>query len=599
MVNLSKIRYLYLMMKNRIKRFKHLPIQKQFILISAVSIVLVVFLSVFSIASINGLMLSTASEHADLATDRFSNDLDSLLTKLDVITTSFQTDSIYKTLFNATDYKDISSDIINQVSENVSYIKSLYPDIADIAFVNNVVHWSSLYSEEDLLSMYKETVSNGKNLNRGLGLKKSSFLPFKDKSYYVYCSQTYYLGHPIGCIFFSLDMDKLSLTSSSNENAYYYLMDTNGNYHALNSSSKSVSQAIIPICQANYSKVTEGSSFSNKSKSYLIKMDYSSTASCYIISAVNITSVNKSSQGTLIKVTMIVVAIVFFVLLMLITLYVSLINPLNQFSNIIKTMEKERTRHLSAPIDIDGCMEVHDLGTAFTNMFSTIDELNVQIFDASSKLYEEKIRGQATEISYFRSQINPHFLYNVLELIRSQALLKDAPEIANIAIAMGKMYRYNTKGAPIVPFKDELEVTKAYVEIQKYRFKDKFDIFYNIPEEALKYRVIKMILQPLVENAIGHGIEPSLEKCTLYIGVNIKDTDLYIDIRDDGVGMSEEKLKEIRSLLSEKHIDSEKYVGILNTNARIKLQYGEEYGINIDSNESDGTVVQLHLPLER
>ncbi|MBQ3890432.1 MAG: histidine kinase, partial [Lachnospiraceae bacterium] len=396
-------------------------------------------------------MLSTASEHADLATDRFSNDLDSLLTKLDVITTSFQTDSIYKTLFNATDYKDISSDIINQVSENVSYIKSLYPDIADIAFVNNVVHWSSLYSEEDLLSMYKETVSNGKNLNRGLGLKKSSFLPFKDKSYYVYCSQTYYLGHPIGCIFFSLDMDKLSLTSSSNENAYYYLMDTNGNYHALNSSSKSVSQAIIPICQANYSKVTEGSSFSNKSKSYLIKMDYSSTASCYIISAVNITSVNKSSQGTLIKVTMIVVAIVFFVLLMLITLYVSLINPLNQFSNIIKTMEKERTRHLSAPIDIDGCMEVHDLGTAFTNMFSTIDELNVQIFDASSKLYEEKIRGQATEISYFRSQINPHFLYNVLELIRSQALLKDAPEIANIAIAMGKMYRYNTKGAPIVP----------------------------------------------------------------------------------------------------------------------------------------------------
>ncbi|MBP5453988.1 MAG: hypothetical protein J6Y09_05170 [Lachnospiraceae bacterium] len=361
------------MIKNRIKRFKHLPIQKQFILISAVSIVLVILLSVFSIASINGLMLSTASEHADLATARFSNDLDSLCTKLDVVTTSFQTDSIYKTLFNATDYKNISADIVNQVSENVSYIKSLYPDIADIAFVNNVVHWSSLYSEEDLLSMYKETVSNDKNLNRGLGLKKSSFLPFKDKSYYVYCSQTYYLGHPIGCIFFSLDMDKLSLTSSSSENAYYYLMDINGNYHALNSSSKSVSQAIIPICQANYSKVTEDTSFSNKSKSYLIKMDYSSTARCYIISAVNISSVNKSSQGTLIKVTMIVVAIVFFVLLMLITLYVSLINPLNQFSNIIKTMEKERTRHLSAPIDIDGCMEVHDLGTAFTNMFSTID----------------------------------------------------------------------------------------------------------------------------------------------------------------------------------------------------------------------------------
>ena len=159
MVKNVEIRYLYLMKENFVKRFKHQPIQKQFILISAVSIVLISLLSIFSITSINGMMLSTASEHADLATARFSNDLDSLCTKLDVVTTNFQTDSIYKTLFSASDYKDISSAIISEVSENVSYIKSLYPDIYDIAFVNDVVHWSSLYSEEDLQDMYKETLS--------------------------------------------------------------------------------------------------------------------------------------------------------------------------------------------------------------------------------------------------------------------------------------------------------------------------------------------------------------------------------------------------------------------------------------------------------
>ena len=185
----------------------------------------------------------------------------------------------------------------------------------------------------------------------------------------------------------------------------------------------------------------------------------------------------------------------------------------------------------------------------------------------------------------------------MLELIRSISLSHQVPEIASIAVAMGKMYRYNTKGAPIVPFSEELEMTKAYLEIQKYRFQDKFDIIYNIPEHILSVPVIKIILQPIVENSIQHGIEPSLNRCMLYIGCTIQDNDLCIEIRDDGVGMPPEKLHEMQTLLLDKNYDSTKYVGITNTNARLKLQYGNEYGVSIDSKENDGTIVTLRMPI--
>ena len=161
---------------------------------------------------------------------------------------------------------------------------------------------------------------------------------------------------------------------------------------------------------------------------------------------------------------------------------------------------------------------------------------------------------------------------------------------------MGKMYRYNAKGTNIVPFREELEMTKAYVEIQKYRFPNKFDIFYNVPEEALDIPVIKIILQPLVENSIQHGIEPSLESCMLYIGCTLTEKDFYIEIRDDGVGIAPERLQTIQTLLKEEHYDTTNYVGIINTNARLRLKYGPEYGISIESREHDGTTITVHMP---
>lgn len=583
--------------------FKRLPIHKQFLIMSTVSLFVIIALAIMTFNSMQDILITNANDYAALSTQRCSNELDVLCLKLDVLCSQLQSEEIYKTLLSADSYSALPAELVGDVSSSISYIKNLNTDIADVAFSNDLIHWSSLYSEQDLAVMYELAADSELSANHGIGFRKSSFLPFSDKIYYVYCSNIYQNGKRIGCAFISLDMEKLSFNLTDFMSpASFYIMDVTGNLFSLDDAHTSIPDEVTAICETQLSH-HNNPDFQQLTTMYQypfsIQLVYSGTAQCYVISAVHIPSISKTLDATWNRVWILVIAFAVFAFLLLTTLYTSMITPLNQFSSIINKMGTDRQRHLGKPLTIDGCEEVRNLADTFSKMFSTIDALNMQIFEASAKLYEEKIRGQATEISFFRSQINPHFLYNVLELIRSQALTHNVPEIASIAIAMGKMYRYNTKGAPVVAFLEELEMTKAYIEIQKLRFQDKFDIIYHIPDEVLSIPVIKIILQPLVENSIQHGIEPALTKCTLYIGCTLTKDTFCIEIRDDGVGMPPEKLMEMQEMLEKKNYDASNYVGITNTNARLKLQYGDPYGITIDSHENDGTVVTITMPLPK
>lgn len=589
-------------MNKRKLTFRQLPIHTQFLIISGLFLFMLLPSALLLIHSTQKVLINNATSYVDMAADKFSNELDVLCLQLDVLASHIQSEDLYKQLLLAPNYQSIDPYTVSSITQNVSYLKSLYPDIADIAFANDLIHWSTIFSESDLDELYRQAESDSVSHNHGMGLKKSSFLTLSDNTYYVYCSHIYQNGRSVGCSFISIDINKLHINSLEEDSPdSYFVMDTNGNIYSLSDDSERYADAVYNSCQDYVQSLAGSEPVTDQSiiwkNQFTIQINYSENAKCYIISAVYIPAINQMLSGLWEQMFWIILIIVVSFLALLILLYRNMIIPLNRFNQIIRNMDKQKQRHLAKPLDIDGCAEVRDLALAFSNMFSTIDNLNVQIFETSSKLYEAKIRGQATEISYFRSQINPHFLYNVLSLIRSQALAHNVPEIAAISVAMGKMYRYNTKGAPIVPFQEELEMTRAYVEIQKMRFQDKFDIIYNIPDEALSIPVIKIILQPLVENAIQHGIEPSLEKCMLYIGCALTEQEFIIEIRDDGVGMPPEQLSKMQKLLQTRDYDATNYVGITNTNARLKLQYGDAYGITIDSHENDGTVVTIHMPL--
>ena len=230
-------------------------------------------------------------------------------------------------------------------------------------------------------------------------------------------------------------------------------------------------------------------------------------------------------------------------------------------------------------------------------MLQDIENLNKTIFDNTTRLYELELKRQKAELAYLRGQIDPHFLYNTLEVMRKQALEKEVPELAQMAIDMGKIFRYSAKGEPIVSLKDEVEIISAYVRIQEKRFQGRLKVFYMIQENLMNLVVMKMLLQPLVENAIYHGIEPKTEKGSIFVGARLENEDLILTVKDNGVGISKEKLDKIREKLQKDTFDTSRHVGIINTHARIRLMYGEKYGLWIDSNEADGTSVFIRIPM--
>ncbi|MBA4698357.1 MAG: histidine kinase [Ruminococcus sp.] len=245
-------------------------------------------------------------------------------------------------------------------------------------------------------------------------------------------------------------------------------------------------------------------------------------------------------------------------------------------------------------------------------------EKNVMISDMidavykcqSEKLDKTKILNLSKKQAQYlalQNQINPHFLYNTLEGIRSEALCSDMDRVANMAEALATFFRYTISNIDkMVTLEDELANVENYYIIQKYRFGEKLQlkIEYGDDLSVLSFKLPKLILQPIVENAVYHGIENKLGQGTLKIQVNYTAKRLLIKISDDGMGIEKETLEELNTKLltnSLEDITESKQkkggIAILNVNNRIKLLYGEEYGIFIQSLRNVGTDVQIVLPV--
>lgn len=218
-----------------------------------------------------------------------------------------------------------------------------------------------------------------------------------------------------------------------------------------------------------------------------------------------------------------------------------------------------------------------------------------------SKTKEIYLRKQA-ELSALQSQINPHFLYNTLETIRGLAMFYGIDDIADMTKALADLFRYSiNRHGVIVPLEEELKSVRNYFLIQKKRFNSKFSLIENIDEDALRCLIPKLLLQPIVENCVHHGLEIKSEKGKVIIEACLTEKEILINIKDDGVGINQSKLEELQKHL--KDSDGEKleennkaHIGLFNVNARIQLSYGPDYGLTIQSMEGIGTSVEIVLP---
>ena len=283
----------------------------------------------------------------------------------------------------------------------------------------------------------------------------------------------------------------------------------------------------------------------------------------------------------------------FFILLCIIPLTIPLsvmasISITKRIKKLISHMNEAETGNFDIAILPSSKDEIGQLTRNYNRMLIRISTL----IDDKFKMGRE-IKNM--ELKALQAQINPHFLYNTLDLINWMSLNKNAPEISMLVGNLSDFYKISlSKGKNIISIEEELKHVKAYASIQAIRFANEFDLAIVVPSELYPYKIMKIILQPLVENAILHGIrEKQAGPGNIEIGGSLRNNMITLYVKDNGVGISEKAILEILTVYPDN--DYHGY-GVKNINARIKLYYGQEYGLSFQSEIGVGTTVFVRIP---
>ena len=242
-------------------------------------------------------------------------------------------------------------------------------------------------------------------------------------------------------------------------------------------------------------------------------------------------------------------------------------------------------------IYIGGSLEVRHLGHSVQKSYEQIEQLMEEIM-------RQQNERRKSELDALQSQINPHFLYNTLESITWMVEAQKNREAVIMISELAKLLRVSlSRGKTIIPIKDELQHSRSYMNIQLVRYKERFKIDFQIDEELYNYCIVKLVIQPILENAIYYGVGHMDEDDDgrIVVSGEKKDNDIYISIEDNGMGMRKEVLENILTDNNKvpKHGSG---VGVINVHSRIKLMFGEGYGLTVYSEPDEGTKVVIHIP---
>ncbi|MGO4270411.1 sensor histidine kinase, partial [Paenibacillus sp. TAF58] len=250
---------------------------------------------------------------------------------------------------------------------------------------------------------------------------------------------------------------------------------------------------------------------------------------------------------------------------------------------VIRRVERE---DFNVNMTFMGHDEIGQLSFAFKKMTGRLKEL-------INEVYKKEISKKEAEMNMLQAQINPHFLYNTLASISALAVKHRDNTISEMVSHLAKFYRISlNKGKMILPISEEIKLTKYYIAIQQIRFEGLLRLHYAIDDSVLAYQTVKLALQPFVENAINHAVWDDEAGINIIIKVYKDERDIYLEVIDDGMGMRTETLERALS-----KIDNVSGYGITNVDQRIKLAFGDEYGVTLYSKFGIGTKAQIRIPL--
>ena len=247
--------------------------------------------------------------------------------------------------------------------------------------------------------------------------------------------------------------------------------------------------------------------------------------------------------------------------------------------------------------DLDARLNIEKEDDELDMIAMKIDHMSESLKYNINKNYISEVKQKQAELSALQAQIKPHFLYNMLEVIRMCSLSKGNVDVADMIYSLAGMFRYSTyNNGSMVSINQEIKYCKMYLDLCCKRYRGIFKYKINISEDIKEYIVPKFILQPIVENSINHGIKKDLDNNLIEINIKEKDKNLEISIDDNGLGISKENLEKINENLK-KNLQKTESIGLMNINNRIKLKFGEDYGIYISSELNNGTTVKIKLPI--
>ena len=601
-------------MKILIKKFTPQPLRRQMMILLIIMAVTMAGIMVFSIFSYYKLQYQSLKTNQDEKVNQVLHEVQYNYTYFSKLTTSLAYNELVQR-YLIENKEESKFDYVQRVSNLLINTQNQEPSIIDIAVIGDNGNFSNVAGDSSITS----------KLLKKLPRDQHDVIFFDRQNYFIHSLNTVCIvagrliypldlsnATPCGAVFVAIEPSRFLGGS--------YSMDSADQKMLFLDQSKNLLLGDEEIYQAYLSKKSGDPVFTYSNTEYTYESHEIPETGYELISII--------PKGALIQKLIRTVGSQYFLTLLIFIAVCSFLiyfisrffNTISELTGIMNKITSGNRRALKERIHLEEqsyvCLEAAAIGNAFNQMLDEVDTLNRDIFNTCTKMYETEIYAKKTELAFLRSQINPHFLYNTLALICGMSTEGRSDDIINISQALAQILRYSIKGNEFVTFREELEIVKSYLMIQSTRFEGRFTIAYSISEEIMDACIPKMILQPLVENSIVHGLEKLLEPGHLQIGGmhDASNNTLVIWVYDTGEGISSERLCQIRENLNRPKTipssmeeslsiaasgeDSDS-IGLLNVNSRIRLYYGESYHLIIESKEHIETNIQIRIPFQQ
>jgi sensor histidine kinase YesM len=336
----------------------------------------------------------------------------------------------------------------------------------------------------------------------------------------------------------------------------------------------------------------DGSSSTSGNGNYLLLKEPIANTPWYLVEKYSYDRIQSESSRLLVVNIYYTLAIILFMTFLIWFFSYLFVRPLNRFRSMIETTGIDDS--FESVSEDSSYSEIHELVGAYNGMVERIENLIDEVLIA--KMARRELEGQKKELELIalQGQINPHFLCNTLETIKWTIYDRDVKTAVVMIDSLNNLFKYGiSRIENVITIEQEVRYAQSYTEIVQLRNSSKIEFEWDVDDALLQRKTIKLILQPIIENAIHHGLETRKKGGHVLIRCREEEEEIVFTVQDDGVGLSPEKLEQIRNKLEDRHAN---HIGLNNVHARIKIYFGEAYGLTIDSAPGQGTTVRIRLP---